>query len=108
MSRHSKQQATLLSFFCYAQRLFFAVLFGVNCVKNEKAVLNSGFVQTLPAYDQAGRQIIVCNMSEFLKVGNFMNMVRFESVVRFEKLMLWLARSVVFECYRYVLTYCVM
>lgn len=75
---------------------------------DEKAVLNSGFVQTLPAYDQAGRQIIVCNMSEFLKVGNFMNMVRFESVVRFEKLMLWLARSVVFECYRYVLTYCVM
>jgi hypothetical protein len=45
--------------------------------KDEKSILKSGFVQTLPASDRAGRQIVVCNMSEFLKIGTLKNVVRF-------------------------------
>ena len=44
---------------------------------DEQLILNSGFVQTLPALDTAGRQIVVCNMNEFLKIGNLRNVVRF-------------------------------
>jgi len=44
--------------------------------KDEKSVLHSGFVQVLPASDRAGRQIIVCNMSEFLKIGTLKNLIR--------------------------------
>lgn len=44
---------------------------------DEQLILNSGFVQTLPALDTAGRQIVVCNMSEFLKIGSLRNVVRF-------------------------------
>ena len=43
---------------------------------DEKAILNSGFVQTIPAADRAGRQIVVCNMSEFMKIGTLTNVVR--------------------------------
>ena len=44
---------------------------------DDKAVLHSGFVQSLPASDRAGRHVIVCNMDELLKTGTMMNMVRF-------------------------------
>lgn len=43
---------------------------------DEKLILNSGFVQIMTAKDQAGRQIVVCNMSVFLKVGNLRNVLR--------------------------------
>jgi len=43
---------------------------------DEQLILNSGFVQRLPSSDTAGRQIVVCNMSEFLKIGNLKNVCR--------------------------------
>lgn len=43
---------------------------------DEKAILNSGIMQTLPASDRAGRQITVCNLSEFLKIGTLKNCIR--------------------------------
>mmetsp|Transcript_9341 Transcript_9341/g.23245 ORF Transcript_9341/g.23245 Transcript_9341/m.23245 type:complete len:592 (+) Transcript_9341:191-1966(+) len=43
---------------------------------DEQLILNSGFIQKLPALDTAGRQIVVCNMSEFLKIGNLRNVCR--------------------------------
>ncbi len=46
---------------------------------DEQLILNSGFIQKLPALDTAGRQIVVCNMSEFLKIGNLRNVVRYSS-----------------------------
>jgi len=44
--------------------------------EDEKIILKSGFVQTLPASDRAGRQVVVCNMCEFLKVGTLRNCIR--------------------------------
>lgn len=44
---------------------------------DEQLILNSGFVQMLPTLDTAGRQIVVCNMSEFLKIGTLRDVVSF-------------------------------
>ena len=43
---------------------------------DEKTILHSGFVRALPKSDRAGRQIVVCQMSGFLKIGNLKNVVR--------------------------------
>ena len=42
----------------------------------EKNILNSGFVYCLPKPDRAGRHVMICNLSEFLKTGTLMDMVR--------------------------------
>mgnify|MGYP005680628475 CR=1 FL=1 len=61
-------------------------LFGEDCLvrdimysdltDGDKSVLHSGLVQTTPLTDRAGRPIIICNMSEFMKSANINNMVR--------------------------------
>lgn len=51
------------------------IMYDDLCEK-EKMILNSGFVQTSPASDRAGRKVVVCNMSEFLKIGTLRNILR--------------------------------
>lgn len=41
-----------------------------------KSVLKSGLMQTLPTPDRAGRQVMLCNLSEFLKTGTLMDVNR--------------------------------
>jgi hypothetical protein len=62
--------------------------------ENEKIILESGFVQTMPASDRAGRQVVVCNMREFLKVGTLRNCVRSVAIVRSCRWELSLEKSV--------------
>ena len=65
-------------------------IFYDDLTADEKLILNSGFVETLPTTDRAGRQIILCNMSDFLKVGNLKNVVRIFGFRSFHMTMHWL------------------